>query len=476
MMDRERTLQQLQAIHEVQTLYFENGNPEAIFEKLLSEVLALSESEYGFIGEVLRDPSGAPFLKTRAITNIAWNDETRRFYEENAPTGLEFRNLQTLFGAAMTKGDPVIANDPAHDPRRGGLPEGHPELAAFLGVPLYAAGEMVAMLGVANRPGGYDEALVAWLEPLLTTIANMVRTHAVGRERRRAEAQLEESELRFRRLWDANLMGMIVAEYDGAILEANDAFLASIGYGQEDLPLSWRELTPPELIAADERAIQVAYRQGCAPPYEKMLIHRDGHAVPVLVGLAILEEQSGICFMLDLSSQRQLEFQVREAHKMQAVGRLAGSIAHDFNNLLTVILGFADAWIDSERIDDLDAAAVVARGDRTAPRPGRGSTGDPRRTQRVRADRPEPGGQRPRRSLRGRPPRDLDPPHARSRKRHARPVPRVRGRWRGHGSGDAGAVVRTVLQHEVGRARLRTGSVDGVRDRPANRRLDPGRQ
>ncbi len=66
-------------------------------------------------------PEGAPYLKTHAITNIAWNDETRKFYELNAPEGMEFHNLKTLFGAVMTTGRPVIANEPANDPRRAGL-------------------------------------------------------------------------------------------------------------------------------------------------------------------------------------------------------------------------------------------------------------------------------------------------------------------------------------------------------------------
>ncbi len=72
------------------------GGP--LFEDLLAALLKLSESEYGFIGETLIDENGKPFLRTCAITNIAWNDETQRFYEENVRKGLEFRNLETLFG------------------------------------------------------------------------------------------------------------------------------------------------------------------------------------------------------------------------------------------------------------------------------------------------------------------------------------------------------------------------------------------
>ncbi len=146
-----------------------DAEPGILFDGMLESLLELTESEYGFIGEInlaadgspLMEESymkfrGRPYLKTHAITDISWNDETRAFYAENAPKGMEFHNLQTLFGAVIVTGEPVIANSPSNDPRRGGLPDGHPPLNAFLGVPFYKNGEMTGMIGVANREGGYD--------------------------------------------------------------------------------------------------------------------------------------------------------------------------------------------------------------------------------------------------------------------------------------------------------------------------------
>ncbi len=162
------------------------------FELLLADLLRLSASAYGFIGEVLYDAEGAPYLKAHAITNIAWDDETRRFYEENAPEGLVFRNLNTLFGAALVTGEPVIANDPANDPRRGGLPPGHPAMTAFLGLPIRVGGQLVAMAGLANRPGGYDGSMVTWLQPLLLTIGQMVEARRAAIARQSAEQALRD--------------------------------------------------------------------------------------------------------------------------------------------------------------------------------------------------------------------------------------------------------------------------------------------
>ena len=77
----------------------------------------MTQSDYGFIGEILNDSDGAPYLKTFAITNIAWNKETKKYYEENAPDKMEFHNLETLFGAVIKLGKIVILNDPAYAPR-----------------------------------------------------------------------------------------------------------------------------------------------------------------------------------------------------------------------------------------------------------------------------------------------------------------------------------------------------------------------
>lgn len=153
-----------------------------VFDLLLTEILSTTQSEYGFIGEVFVGDDGRPYLKTHAITNIAWNEETRTFYEENAPQGLEFRSLRTLFGAAITSARPVISNEPASDSRSGGLPTGHPAMHCFLGLPLVDEEGMVGMLGVANRPGGYDEDLLEHLSPLSSETARLLRLHRKLRE------------------------------------------------------------------------------------------------------------------------------------------------------------------------------------------------------------------------------------------------------------------------------------------------------
>ncbi len=183
----------LDAISGIQSQFIRDGDTKTAFDSLLTQILQITGSEYGFIGEVKRREDGQPYLLTHAITNIAWNDETRAFYDENAPAGMEFSNLKTLFGSVIANGKPVIANEPSTDPRSGGLPPGHPALNAFLGVPFSIGDRMVGMLGIANREGGYQESDIQMIGPLLATCANMVGSVESTKQRIEAEEALREA-------------------------------------------------------------------------------------------------------------------------------------------------------------------------------------------------------------------------------------------------------------------------------------------
>lgn len=169
--------------------YIDEENHREAFEKLLQRILEFTDSAFGFIGEVLHNEVGQPYLKTYAISNIAWSEETLRFYARQAPAGMEFRNLDSLFGQVLRSGQPLLSNAPQQDPRRGGLPHGHPPLDCFLGLPLQHHGEMIGMLGIANRPNGYDPDLQKLLEPLLSTLGQLIA--ALQRDAQRQQAQRE---------------------------------------------------------------------------------------------------------------------------------------------------------------------------------------------------------------------------------------------------------------------------------------------
>ena len=183
----------LEGVTRAQREFILETDPRRGFDRILALLLETTASEYGFIGEVFSEPDGTPYLKTHAITNIAWSPETLDWFEKNAPAGLEFRRLDSLFGAVMTTRRTVIANDPANDPRRGGVPPGHPPLLKFLGIPFFHGDRMIGMVGLANRAGGYDEGVTRSLEPILATCSSLVLAYSLVRERRLGEEKLRQA-------------------------------------------------------------------------------------------------------------------------------------------------------------------------------------------------------------------------------------------------------------------------------------------
>ncbi|MFN5325046.1 MAG: GAF domain-containing protein, partial [Bacteroidota bacterium] len=165
----------LQALSDINREFIDpQSNKRSLFRKMLENVLSVTNSEYGFIGEIFtRD--GAPVLKTYAITDISWNEETAALYKKYESQGMEFTNLNTLFGYTMRTGEVVISNDPANDPHRGGLPKGHPALNHYLGIPVKdKSNVMIGMIGIANKPGGYTEEDLKFLEPMISLTAAFI--------------------------------------------------------------------------------------------------------------------------------------------------------------------------------------------------------------------------------------------------------------------------------------------------------------
>lgn len=180
----------LAAIGRAHRLYFRDVAQSELFGQMLKDILELTGCDYGFIGEVLRDASSQPYLKTWALTDIAWDEPTRELYAQTLGPdgGLNFTNLETLFGRVLTSQNILISNDPAHDPRRGGLPVGHPPMHSFLGVPLMRGTEMVGMVGLANREGGFTPAEADFLAPYLELCAHLIDVIRTDHERSAAQA------------------------------------------------------------------------------------------------------------------------------------------------------------------------------------------------------------------------------------------------------------------------------------------------
>lgn len=321
----------LDAITRAQSSFIAHADSRTAFEGLLADLLAITGSEYGFIGEVLHAEDGASYLKTRAISNIAWDEATRHFYEEHAPQGMEFRKLDNLFGLVLTSGQSVIANDPSHDARATGLPQGHPPLNAFLGVPIHAAGRMVAMVGLANRAGGYDATLIHELQPLLSTIGQLV-------EARRMEEALDDSAHLTQAIFDNVLDGMISIDARGIVQSYNRAAERIFGYVADEVIGQNVKMLMPEPYRGKHDGYLGSY-------------HATGVARIIGIGREVEgQRKDGSCFPLDLAVSEiqhkgRLMFigvvrDITERKRMERIkDEFVSTVSHELRTPLTSIAG-----------------------------------------------------------------------------------------------------------------------------------------
>jgi PAS domain S-box-containing protein len=148
------------------------------------------------------------------------------------------------------------------------------------------------------------------------------------------------TEDKIRRLVEAGILGIFIANVEGQIVEANQAFLQMLQYDRQDIVsgrLRWPDLTPPELRERDERALTEALATGVFQPYEKEFLRKDGSRLPVLIGGALFQSANeGVVFVLDLSEQKRAEEALRrseaylaEAQRLSHTGSWAWSPDQD---------------------------------------------------------------------------------------------------------------------------------------------------
>jgi len=195
------------------------------------------------------------------------------------------------------------------------------------------------------------------------------------KERELTEQALRMSEAKFRSLFEHVMEGVHQSTGDGRLLVVNPAFVRMLGYESEAEALVL-DFARDIYVAPEERAtfLRSLHEKGEVRNVEARFKRKDGRVITVLRNARVVRDEQGAALyfegtIVDITERKQLEEQLRQSQKIEAIGQLAGGIAHDFNNVLTTVKGYCDLLIEAFDDSDLrkqDVAEIAKAADRAA--------------------------------------------------------------------------------------------------------------
>ncbi len=187
-----------------------------------------------------------------------------------------------------------------------------------------------------------------------------------------AKLELRRAEERYRCIVENTHEGICRCDTEGVVTYWNPRLKAMLGYAG-DAKFECSDIHFEEDAADAERRFEIR-KKGISESYETRLRRADGTPLCVSSSASPIPDRQGafagsLCMFTDVTARKQLEAQLLQAQKMEAVGQLAGGIAHDFNNLLTVILGYSSVLEQKLAAEDprlKDVVEIKKAGERAA--------------------------------------------------------------------------------------------------------------
>jgi PAS domain S-box-containing protein len=289
-------------VAEIGRLALTGGELKALFAEAVALIARTLDVEYCKVLELL--PDGDAFVLTGGI---GWRKEYI------VGEAIVSAGKESQAGFTLASDEPVIVEDMRTETRFSG-----PALLHEHGV---VSGMSVNIRG-PGRPYGVLGVHTTTLRSFATDDVNFLRVisnvlaEAIGRKH--GEDEVRQSEARYRRVVDSNMLGILYWERSGEITDANDAYLKMVGYTREDLTagrMRWTDMTPPEFHEGDKKAFADMEATGVCGTYEEEYIRKDGSRVPILIGRALLEAetQRGVGFVLDISDRKRAEESLKQS-------------------------------------------------------------------------------------------------------------------------------------------------------------------
>ncbi len=327
-------LQQLsKSISQAQAQFIKDSDIKNTFPQLLTNILALTESTFGFIGEIFFNKDNQPELKIHTLHSITQDAQLNLFYQKLAQENLVLTDMNNLLGAAILKGKSIISNNTSKDMRGGGMPDGYPALSTFVGIPIFNGTTQVALLGIANKIDGYDEKVVELLKPVTNTIAQFIEATRHAHQQKLYEEKIHNNTKHTKAILDDVFDAIITINQYGKIKSFNHAAETIFGYQEKEIIDTNIDRLIPELLNSNPDIYQTTHSYTIGAGQELSGLRRNGKEFPIdfaISKLSIENEPIYIGVVRDISDRK---------HNEELKNQFISTVSHELRTPLTSIAG-----------------------------------------------------------------------------------------------------------------------------------------
>lgn len=290
----------LSIINQVQSLYIES-NHDTIFQDLLRMILDVAECSFGMIHEMVATEGSGPNLMLRAAQHPEDQHQLSAIYETSLLQG-QHNPLKDLYA------NTIVAGKGAPQTMPGRMQELWPEaLSNFVSFPLMVEAQLVGIVGLGIRSGGFDDKFISYVKPLISTVARLMAAQQAVREQRRAEKEKKALQIQLLGAQKMEALGQLAG---GIAHDFNNILSSVIGFSRRSLNLLGENGNPK--LKTYLECIQTSGQRGAELVRHIMSFSRAQTPRPEMITLDVLTKEILMLLEPTLKSSIQLDYQYSE--------------------------------------------------------------------------------------------------------------------------------------------------------------------